>query len=463
MFSRPQTYTRLPQSPESHRAVSDGGHTNLFSVWLAVISTVSLLNVLLLSYDTIRAFTTTPTHDLSKLEHRSTYIGFERLYNATNRAPEHQPIYNWPRHLSVVSSNDPELSKPQGRRYYYTDNGYIPTEVYRVTVDIETSTVAQFQVMDWGMENCQLVINPSAVNDTKHFSLIDSQRVVDIWVLEAPSDSYLKNPTWSRKPKRAKFLTSMEVSYGLESRSPVFSCPSGSMQAFEIVCPSSDPTCRMDLMHTGWKKNVLYMQQLHFLPLEAMTATKFMLTFLTVANFFILGLLQYRGRWARKSIDQVHLSCTDTDRACVWPVLTDGLVRMSVEDSVHYQLNDTPETELEWSSLFPGDGLIYLGENGRVFSVSMFHQLRCLDILRTGVVKVYQANDTKVQIQMDLTNHCLNYLRQVTLCDIDIHFDPLVGDESGTSLQSRRYHICRDWSAAYRELERNHKVHGVKF
>ncbi|EEB92570.1 hypothetical protein MPER_08898 [Moniliophthora perniciosa FA553] len=243
------------------RRQTDGRHTNLFSVWLAVVSTVSLLNVLLLSYDTIRTFTTTPTYDLSKLEHRSTYIGLERLYNATNKAPERQPIYNWPRHLSVISYNDPEPSKPQGRRYHYTDNGYIPTEVYRVAVGTQISTVAQFQVMDWGMENCQLVINPSAVNDTNNFSLIDSQGVIDIRVLEALSDSYLKNPTWSRKPKRVKFLISIEVSYGLESRSPMFACLSASIQPIEIACSSVDPSCRVDLMHTGWKKNVLYMQQ----------------------------------------------------------------------------------------------------------------------------------------------------------------------------------------------------------
>jgi hypothetical protein len=132
---------------------------------------------------------------------------------------------------------------------------------------------------------------------------------------------------------------------------------------------------------------------------------------------------------------------------------------MSVEDSVHYQLDDTPETEQEWSSLFPGKGLIYHGKDKRVFTVSMFHQLRCLDTLRDGVVKVYKANHTAVELATPLMNHCLNYLRQITLCNADMHFDPLVGDESGTSLESRRYRICRDWGRVYQELERSQKVH----
>ncbi|KAK7026522.1 hypothetical protein VNI00_015602 [Paramarasmius palmivorus] len=134
-------------------------------------------------------------------------------------------------------------------------------EEYRLTVNSETSSIAQFQIMDWGMESCQLVIHPPAVNDTNSFSMIRFPGVIDVWVLEPISDSYLQRPTWSRKPKRAKLLASMEVSYGAETRSPTFSCLSASLHGFEVACASNDPGCQTDLMRMGWKRNVLYIEQ----------------------------------------------------------------------------------------------------------------------------------------------------------------------------------------------------------
>lgn len=48
---------------------------------------------------------------------------------------------------------------------------------------------------------------------------------------------------------------------------------------------------------------------------------------------------------------------------------------------------DTADGAAEWSAMVPGDGLVYLGEHNRSFTVSMFHQMRCLDVIREELVR----------------------------------------------------------------------------
>ncbi|KAK7052917.1 hypothetical protein VNI00_004237 [Paramarasmius palmivorus] len=263
MFKSVQRYAPLPQSPGGHTS-SERRYPRLLIAWVALVSTLSLLNTIVLSYNTARAFSEVPSYELSKLELRSTYIGFERLYNKTMSIPMHTPITNWPRHLSVVSSVSPTVPKPQGRRYHLDPNGYMSEYEYRVTINTKTSTIAQFRVMDWGMEDCRLVIAPPAANDTNSFALIDgSPAMIDVWKLELDRawELYVRHPTWSGKPKRSAYLASLNISYNSESQSLNFPCLSGSVHAFELACSSADSDCDVDLMHMGWKNNVIYLQQ----------------------------------------------------------------------------------------------------------------------------------------------------------------------------------------------------------
>jgi Mycotoxin biosynthesis protein UstYa len=123
---------------------------------------------------------------------------------------------------------------------------------------------------------------------------------------------------------------------------------------------------------------------------------------------------------------------------------------MPVEDSHEYQL-DTPEGLAQWKALIPGDGLIYLqvGKEQRTFSISMMHQLRCLDILRSDIVEIKKQHATLPDTGM--SRHCLNYLRQMILCRADLHLES-VRSERGIHQGVR---TCRNWDIVYREVERN--------
>jgi hypothetical protein len=88
---------------------------------------------------------------------------------------------------------------------------------------------------------------------------------------------------------------------------------------------------------------------------------------------------------------------------------------MYIHDTVRYQL-ETDEAASEYARLLPPGGHTVEDQAGRVYTVAMFHQLRCLDILRETYVS---RNVTS------LTRHCLNYLRQSVLCLSDTRLESI--------------------------------------
>lgn len=84
--------------------------------------------------------------------------------------------------------------------------------------------------------------------------------------------------------------------------------------------------------------------------------------------------------------------------------------------SRHYQL-DSQVGIAEWAKLMPSGGHLirrWSEHETQTHTVAMFHQLRCLDVLR---------NDYVSRTPSYLTKHCLNYLRQTVLCIADTHLE----------------------------------------
>ncbi|KAJ3810409.1 hypothetical protein EV368DRAFT_15457, partial [Lentinula lateritia] len=121
--------------------------------------------------------------------------------------------------------------------------------------------------------------------------------------------------------------------------------------------------------------------------------------------------------------------------------------RLLVEDTVRYQLNSTEE----WHSMFPeSGGFVRLGSQHRLFGVSMFHQLHCLDKLRQSVLAV-----PSTQWERWHTQHCLNYLRQMILCASSMRLEDVKNGEKVNGLGLE--HECRDWSVLYNYAAKNFK------
>ncbi|KAF8346124.1 hypothetical protein F5887DRAFT_962799 [Amanita rubescens] len=122
-----------------------------------------------------------------------------------------------------------------------------------------------------------------------------------------------------------------------------------------------------------------------------------------------------------------------------------------------YLGNDYPETwpltehrPREWAQLVPGgDGVVYLGEHKRPFSVSLFHQLRCLDILRNETVTPREGPPS------EFARHCLNYMKQMVLCRGDVHLESFNYASHLDPIDQSGDWECRDWGLVYKEAKRN--------
>jgi hypothetical protein len=136
-------------------------------------------------------------------------------------------------------------------------------------------------------------------------------------------------------------------------------------------------------------------------------------------------------------------------------------IRMNIEPTKHYQLSG-PSADAEWAALAQHDGIIHLGPHRQPYSISLFHQLRCLDIIRRDVIRVGVESAESLPLAPEdnhsnrLSRHCLNYMRQMVLCRADLALDPVLG----RALEARvrpDTNQCVDWRRVYEELERNQR------
>ncbi|KAG7443416.1 uncharacterized protein BT62DRAFT_903479, partial [Guyanagaster necrorhizus] len=109
------------------------------------------------------------------------------------------------------------------------------------------------------------------------------------------------------------------------------------------------------------------------------------------------------------------------------------------------------DADAEWASLVPGDGLLHLGDRQRPFTLGMFHQLQCLNILRKGILETYHSYPLS---DSELVAHCLNYLRQIVTCHSDTSLEPATG--RNVKVHPDAY-VCNDWKVVYREAEQNQR------
>ncbi|KAG1861300.1 hypothetical protein F4604DRAFT_1587943 [Suillus subluteus] len=143
------------------------------------------------------------------------------------------------------------------------------------------------------------------------------------------------------------------------------------------------------------------------------------------------------------SLDDREYSYIGEDYPTELPLRLDT-VALKFNESDHYGTSDE-KAWAEWKSLdhFPhGHGFVRLGPDRRLFGISMFHQIHCLQMIRLALI--FGPNGH--------SGHCMNILRQGILCNADITLDPLVTDPDGSMTGTdglNVIHVCRDWSQLY--------------
>ncbi|KAH9053136.1 hypothetical protein EDB87DRAFT_288721 [Lactarius vividus] len=138
-----------------------------------------------------------------------------------------------------------------------------------------------------------------------------------------------------------------------------------------------------------------------------------------------------------------------SDYPRTWDIGHLSPIRMNIEGTKHYQLSGY-NGDAEWAALAPNNGMLYLGPQRRPFSVSLFHQFRCLDIIRRDIIEALSQEESK------LGQHCLNYMRQMVLCRTDLAVDPVLGRELEAEVRAET-NQCVDWRRVYQALEENQR------
>lgn len=123
-------------------------------------------------------------------------------------------------------------------------------------------------------------------------------------------------------------------------------------------------------------------------------------------------------------------------------------VWMRIDQTAHYRA-DTDEGGEEFAKLVPRGGHTVpikdeeTGES-RIYTVTLFHQLKCLGIIRD--------NYAEMRPPSSVTRHCMNYLRQSILCHPNIKIEPVVNN-LGSAVRGYET-VCRDWTKVYEEVDK---------
>lgn len=134
------------------------------------------------------------------------------------------------------------------------------------------------------------------------------------------------------------------------------------------------------------------------------------------------------------------------DTSPVWDLGGLAPTAMYFEPTVHYELNSTM-ADKEWASLVPSNGgIVRIGPDREPYHLSMFHQLRCLDIIRRS----YNAREGLTPGRLNpAAHHCLHYLRQMMLCRRDTRIEPVIDTGGPHAVQPWGLMTCRDWRGVY--------------
>lgn len=98
--------------------------------------------------------------------------------------------------------------------------------------------------------------------------------------------------------------------------------------------------------------------------------------------------------------------------------------------------------------------MIHVGPSHTPYTVAMMHQRRCLDALRE------QLSRPRLERDVEPTEHCLNYLRQMTMCRGDL-VDWYQYAHKINSLNRNAVRRCKDWTAVYEKVWDNQKEHSA--
>ncbi|KAJ7662328.1 hypothetical protein B0H17DRAFT_953229 [Mycena rosella] len=175
------------------------------------------------------------------------YIG---LQNAVlKNAPHPAPITNFPLVLAHVNSSAPAD--------IFLEQAHWPSNfgmIYPEDRTFMVVTIVQFRAVDFGMENCVLVLATHDM-ESANFSAATTPFPFEIWGVDSTDSVDPRKLSWKSRPRRTHLAASMTFPPGRNRlETPPFSCPSRALFTFEITC--SAPGCYLKFLQTNKSTNL---------------------------------------------------------------------------------------------------------------------------------------------------------------------------------------------------------------
>ncbi|KAG2033994.1 hypothetical protein BDR03DRAFT_966257 [Suillus americanus] len=205
---------------------------------------------------------TSTSDELELLPFQNPYLNLEILYKDPDfKSSTHHPIINNVPIIAQVSNREHQKIRPPLQRYKSVAQSRAPIYERRLIVTQELESIAQFRVLDFGMENCSLSLTVPPRNSTEDLLYTDlgDSVILDVWSLPARHKLDLYNLSWSKLPRPRVHIGHMNVSYGKTYRMPSFQCKSQSYQTFAVSC--SSPGCLVNVTGKDMGPSGLYMYQ----------------------------------------------------------------------------------------------------------------------------------------------------------------------------------------------------------
>ncbi|OCH85534.1 hypothetical protein OBBRIDRAFT_739734 [Obba rivulosa] len=200
----------------------------------------------------------------SKLEIASPYVGLHDLYRSGKvNASKIEPILVSPRVIAQVYRDRPERLAPVGEHDFLNQYGTLAPNEKHLFVNPNTHTIAQFRTVDFGMEECSLVIRLPRYDEPlegKDPFLMDPSSTLAVYTLDVPGTLDVRMLSWRTHPARTSKLGSLIPRAGEESEVARFPCVWASLHTFEVACAIGSE-CLLDVWSSQNKTWGVYMYQ----------------------------------------------------------------------------------------------------------------------------------------------------------------------------------------------------------
>ncbi|KAI0078431.1 hypothetical protein K474DRAFT_923194 [Panus rudis PR-1116 ss-1] len=180
--------------------------------------------------------------DLALLRRPNQFASLERV----DSPPSHSPrILLYPNLLALVNKAEPHRIYSDDPVRIMAQHGLTPPEDREFKVSKQYSSIVEFRSIDYKMERCELVLDPSHDGSASHphsnynARLGPGQNLVNIWRLSTRHSLDSRKLSWHTRPSRMEKIATISVRYGT-SWSYNFTCPADTLHSFEFSAASGD-------------------------------------------------------------------------------------------------------------------------------------------------------------------------------------------------------------------------------